>query len=180
MVFDLGCKFEGPPVAAPRLVPAAALEQVVRLVEVAFDRLDLGHLLGAQQLEEAVPADGVVAGQALDAQFLQHRGVGRLEQNELVGRAADRHPHLVELAACFEPGQVAVKVLAVAHRFLVEPVEPVDKHGAALEALDLVGQEENLVLVLAACPVGCPVAMAVCLAVFLVHHRRRSLGRWRW
>ena len=147
VVFDLGGKFEGPPVAPPCLVPAAALEQVVRLVQVAFDRLDLRHLLGAQQLEQAVPGDRVVAGQALYAQFLQDRGVGRLEQHELVGRAADRHAHLVKLAACFEPGQVAVQVLAVAHCRLVQPVQPVDEHGAAFQALDLARQEEDFVLV---------------------------------
>ncbi len=74
VVVDLLGKLVGPAVAAPRLVPAAAFEQVVRLVQVAFDRLDLRHLFGAQQLEQAVPGNGVVAGQALYAQLLEHRG----------------------------------------------------------------------------------------------------------
>ena len=60
-VVNLLGELVGTAVAAPRLIPASPLKQVVGLIQIALDCFNLRHLFRAQQFQQAVPGNGVVA-----------------------------------------------------------------------------------------------------------------------
>ena len=113
-------------VATPRLLPAVALQEVIHLVQVRLDDLDLGHLFGAQHLQQCVPGQDEVAGQAADAQFAQDGGRRWLQQHQFVGGPAQGDAHLVEQAPRLEAGDVAACAVGQAQCALVGVVEAVD------------------------------------------------------
>ena len=143
-VFHLHRKFMCSPVAAAGRFPAFSFDQIVDFVEIPLNDLDLGHLLGAQQVAQRVPRDRVVAGHVVDRQRVEHRGVGLFEQDQLVRGAAQRDPHLVDQPACLQQRRHVAAGGGQAHDLLVELVEPEEDDRVAFQPFDLAHIEEHL------------------------------------